>query len=686
MGFKIICVGIVAFTCLPSECVNDSVAFCPTLQWAPVNGQVAAIYVEAENRTTKVLRTWFAHALKEADSLRSWIDNETDSPVAGPLRFFARVLPTPSVLMPSSTSHVPEGQWNARWHYFPLVLLGLLTASVIAAEFLHLCLTVLPRIGCSTCGQRNAYRRGLAITATAVNQQSVTLPYTVLFGLFCALDHGLHYLLMDYAVTQALLSPVFGLIWELWTIWLAWVMGVCLISALIKYIKCFGQKLPHPAPKMMIFVMPVIGPAMDKFRDYTFVGLCFVASHCYTGWKGVVGQALGYASLLTIIAPVVYLFMKEETRSELQLHELPILQGYAMWEPPADEGPGDETEGSSTCNGCNILCSCGDVDGPVHKVVYVLKLLSEPLTQQCTHAREILAKWENLPQAVLAFLYAAVFKFDLFVFFMITVSLMQVIAIPLLREHVLPDMLFESGSEEAIQIFAMDQGVDRAMFRDGAVGLHVVAQKGMAAGLNRLLIAGANVNIGDDHGITPLHLAAWFGHYEATMLLIEASANVRASSEIVASPLHFAAHGGSEAIAGQLVQARANVHSEFLPTKTPKMRSSPFLENIDYVCCTSHSILLGKKEHSYCVQVEGARTTKPLSWAVEGANLEVVRVLLQARADVNHDEMDHAKTVLHHAVSDKKQDRMKVIVSEMLPVSGRADEYLDVDTFLSRMP
>ncbi|MDE2674014.1 MAG: ankyrin repeat domain-containing protein, partial [Paracoccaceae bacterium] len=62
----------------------------------------------------------------------------------------------------------------------------------------------------------------------------------------------------------------------------------------------------------------------------------------------------------------------------------------------------------------------------------------------------------------------------------------------------------------------------------------------------------ADVNAGDNDGITPLLAAAVLGHEVIVRMLIEAGADVNAGNNGGITPLHFAADRGHEDIVREL--------------------------------------------------------------------------------------------------------------------------------------
>lgn len=93
-----------------------------------------------------------------------------------------------------------------------------------------------------------------------------------------------------------------------------------------------------------------------------------------------------------------------------------------------------------------------------------------------------------------------------------------------------------------------------------------------------LLNAGVDPNAADDDGYTPLHVAAKWDHFESAKLLIEKGANVNAQtlrfepSFVCRTPLELAFLNDRTKIARVLRKAGAEATSDFLKKLPPKER------------------------------------------------------------------------------------------------------------------
>ncbi len=97
--------------------------------------------------------------------------------------------------------------------------------------------------------------------------------------------------------------------------------------------------------------------------------------------------------------------------------------------------------------------------------------------------------------------------------------------------------------------------------RDSSTGdtaLHIVVARRDAAWLGFLLAKGADPNIGNNHGVTPLMLAANLGFVEAVTLLVDRGARLNDSDATGETPLVTAVHRHDLPIMRALLKAGAD--------------------------------------------------------------------------------------------------------------------------------
>lgn len=92
----------------------------------------------------------------------------------------------------------------------------------------------------------------------------------------------------------------------------------------------------------------------------------------------------------------------------------------------------------------------------------------------------------------------------------------------------------------------------------GETALHIVTQRRDLTWLNYLVGHGANVNQGDDHGLTPLQLAVNLGWREGAEFLVEHGARTDVSNDAGETPLISAVHRHDKELMKVLLQVGAD--------------------------------------------------------------------------------------------------------------------------------
>ena len=175
------------------------------------------------------------------------------------------------------------------------------------------------------------------------------------------------------------------------------------------------------------------------------------------------------------------------------------------------------------------------------------------------------------------------------------------------------------------------------------------------AKVRSLLAAGADANeeVRRDY---PLNIAAAYGPAEMVTLLLEAGAKLEQPGRDGQHPLHNAVNLGHTDIVALLIGKGAPVNAKDKRGRTP-------LYNF---ACTAGSdieiarMLLAAGADPKIIDAEYLET--PLNCAVDARNFELVELLIEARVDVNHRNVD-GWTSLHVASSRSRHKFAKLLIT-----------------------
>ena len=185
---------------------------------------------------------------------------------------------------------------------------------------------------------------------------------------------------------------------------------------------------------------------------------------------------------------------------------------------------------------------------------------------------------------------------------------------------------------------------------------------GNAEQATNLLLCGADPNLPDSNGVTPLHTAASQGNLACMSALIDSGADPNASDRFGATPLHYACMAGSVAAMHKLVENRAE----------PRRRNRYGECAVEYAV---HARQLKPLEAlvDWDVPLDGMDQWgyNPLLDAVFMNSQETIPSLLQWNPDASCHRMPDGKTILHVAARTSDLGTIEVLL--------RNAAFLDVD-------
>lgn len=159
----------------------------------------------------------------------------------------------------------------------------------------------------------------------------------------------------------------------------------------------------------------------------------------------------------------------------------------------------------------------------------------------------------------------------------------------------------------------------------GHTPLHVAARYDGVKIAKLLLASGAVANSKDFDKLTPLHLAARWGSLPVAELLLKAGADVSARDKEGNTPLHHAAVGGAVQVASMLLSWGAKVDARDKRGQTPLHDSATFLIRTD--------VLKLLVENGADVNARDKRGETPLHDAASRGRVAAVEFLLEVGAD-----------------------------------------------------
>lgn len=152
-------------------------------------------------------------------------------------------------------------------------------------------------------------------------------------------------------------------------------------------------------------------------------------------------------------------------------------------------------------------------------------------------------------------------------------------------------------------------------------------RKGDATAVRALLKQRPNVNARAADGSTALHWAAHLDNLEIADALIRAGATVNVANDAGATPLWLATENGSAAMVGRLLLAGAEPNTGLPSGETPVMTASR--------AGSAAAVQLLLRRGANPNASESWRQQTALMWAVSHQHTDVVRALVEGRADIH---------------------------------------------------
>lgn len=173
--------------------------------------------------------------------------------------------------------------------------------------------------------------------------------------------------------------------------------------------------------------------------------------------------------------------------------------------------------------------------------------------------------------------------------------------------------------------------------------------------LHSLIAAGADVNVRNKDGITPLISAAWDGEIEIVKALLAANADVNAGdSDINAGPLYRAAENGFTEIVRLLLAAGANVNA-----RETQSNSTPLYMAVQNGHVETVKLLLSAKADPNLAIKDG---WTPLHKAAYDGPAEIVTLLINSKANVNYRDYENDETPLCLAVTESRIEIVQILL------------------------
>jgi len=188
------------------------------------------------------------------------------------------------------------------------------------------------------------------------------------------------------------------------------------------------------------------------------------------------------------------------------------------------------------------------------------------------------------------------------------------------------------------------------------------AEKGDVEQLELLISRGANVNVKDQKGMTPLHLAAKEGHEDIAEILISKGANINAIYGEWGVPLHLAAREGHAEVAELLIDkgTDVNAHGPYGHTSLQYATNHGHVNVIE--------LLISKGAD---IEARDNWDTTPLIAAARWNHPELVKLLLDRGANIEA-RTTSGETTLMAAAGANNPEAVKLLLDRGADIEARS--------------
>ena len=210
-----------------------------------------------------------------------------------------------------------------------------------------------------------------------------------------------------------------------------------------------------------------------------------------------------------------------------------------------------------------------------------------------------------------------------------------------------------TGNVERVQQLLEDGAQVDVQNQLGWTPLHHASYRGHLKLIEQLLVAGAKANIQNTYGSTPLHYASYGGHLKAIKQLLDTEVSVNARNDDGNTPLHYACYGGHVDAVKHLLSAGTQVNAKNKDGNTP-FHITSITGNLE----VWEQLL----EAGARVDAENQSGATPLHYAAENGNVDIAKRLLAAGAQVNI-KSNFGWTTLHYAAWNGNEEVVKRLLA-----------------------